>query len=72
MNVLEVRMYDKNEKGISLFSDSEIEIIGEQTAELDDGRIVEQYLYNFVNYIPENGLPFASLKENIVNFSVDK
>jgi hypothetical protein len=58
--------YTKSKKGISLFSDNEIEIIGEQTVELENGKVIEQYLYNIVGYTPENGKPFVSLKANIV------
>jgi hypothetical protein len=33
----------RNKKGVFLFSGDPVEIIGEQIAELDDGRVVEQY-----------------------------
>lgn len=58
--------YIESKKGISLFSDNEVEIIGEQTVELESGKIVEQYLYNIVGYTPANGKPFVSLKANII------
>ena len=42
-----------------------VEVIGEQKMELEDGRIIEQYLYNKVGYTPSNGKPFVSHKANI-------
>lgn len=57
--------YDKTIKGISLFSDSLVEIIGERQMEID-GVIKEQYLYNIIGHKTENGLPFISLKANII------
>lgn len=42
-----------------------VEVIGEQKMELEDGRIIEQFLYNIVGYTPANGKPFVSLKANL-------
>lgn len=42
-----------------------VEVIGEQKMELEDGRVIEQYLYNKVGYTPANGKPFVSHKANI-------
>lgn len=64
--VLNEEMYKESVMGVSLFSDSKVEIIGEQTVKLEDGRMVERYLYNIVGHTPENGQPFVSLKGNIV------
>lgn len=41
------------------------EIVGEQTVQLEDGRIIEQYIYNLEHYKPENGLPFVAMKCNL-------
>lgn len=64
--VLSEVTYKTTARGMSLFSDQFIEIIGERTIELEDGRVIEQFLYNIEGYTPENGKPFASLKANIV------
>lgn len=53
-------------KGISSFGGDMVEIIGEQTVILEDGREVEQYLYHIEGHTPKNGQPFASLKANII------
>ena len=57
--------YRKPLTGISDASGEMVTIIGEQTVQLDDGRIVEQYLYHIDSYVAKNGKPFAALKENI-------
>lgn len=59
-------MYKTPLSGISIVGGDRVEIIGERKAELEDGRIVEQYLYNIIGYTPENGQPFVSLKANIM------
>jgi hypothetical protein len=68
MRVLSETKYSEIKKGYSLFSGDPVEIIGEQIAELDDGRVVEQYLYNIVGHKTKNGLLFISLKSNIVSW----
>lgn len=62
---LSEKMYDEELHGYSFFSGESVTIIGEQTVLLDDGRIVEQYIYNIDGYTPKNGQPFISLKSNI-------
>lgn len=62
--ILNEKTYDEAIMGGSI-TGSLVEVIGERTVELDDGRIIEQYLYNIVGYTPENNLPFAALKANI-------
>lgn len=63
--VLDSVMYDKPIRAISAFSSNEVEIIGEQKVEYE-GRILEQYLYNLLGYVPNNGKPFAALKGNLI------
>lgn len=57
--------YRKPLTGISDASGEMVTIIGEQTVQLDDGSIVEQYLYHIDSYVAQNGKPFAALKANI-------
>lgn len=64
--VLNEITYENAIKGISMFSSEMITIIGERTVELEDGRVIEQYIYNIDNYIAKNGKPFVSLKANII------
>ena len=63
---LRIEYYNEPIKGVSMFSCEPITIIGERLVELEDGRIVDQYLYNIDNYTAKNGKPFASLKANII------
>ena len=63
--VLDTKMYDKPIKGGSVMG-SLVNIIGEQTVQLEDGRIIEQYIYNIIGYNAKNGQPFAALKANII------
>ena len=65
-NILQEINYEKLMKGISMFSSDIVTIIGERKVKLEDGRIVEQYLYNIDGYTPKNGKPFVSLKANII------
>lgn len=67
MTVLEKKMYEQPLQGGSI-TGNEVEIIGEQTVQLDDGRVLEQYIYNIVGFNPENEKPFVSLKANIYTF----
>lgn len=62
--VFDRKTYSKSIQAGSIMGDL-VEIIGEQKMELEDGRIIEQYLYNIVGYIPKNGKPFVSLKANL-------
>ena len=62
--VLNEKSYEEVKKGIS-FSGNMVSIIGERTVELDDGRIIDQYIYNIDGYEAKNGKPFVSLKDNI-------
>lgn len=62
--VFDRKMYSKSIQAGSIMGDL-VEIIGEQKMELEDGRIIEQYLYNIVGYTPANGKPFVSLKANL-------
>lgn len=63
--VISVDMFDIPLKGISVFSDNFVTIIGKRTVEID-GILKEQYLYNIDGYTPDNGLPFVSLVSNII------
>jgi len=65
--VLEVKMYDEVLVGGS-FTGNEVEVVGEQVVELEDGRVIEQFLYNIVGYVAENGKLFSALKANIMIF----
>ena len=67
MRVLEKKMYTAPVQGGSI-TGNEVEIIGEQKAQLEDGRVIEQYIYNIVGFNPENEKPFVSLKANIYTF----
>jgi hypothetical protein len=64
--VLRTREYSIKHYGLSMFSGERVLIQGEQTVELEDGRVIEQYLYDIVGHTPANGKPFAALKANIV------
>lgn len=64
--ILSSEIYLEMKTGISMFSMDKVLIIGEQTMELEDGRIVEQFIYNIIGYKAENGKPFVSLKSNII------
>ena len=63
--VIKKEVYEKPINGISILSDNLVEIIGEQTVEMD-GEILEQFIYNIVGYESKNGKPFISLKDNII------
>jgi hypothetical protein len=63
--VLSAKTYDQAKLGGSV-TGSLVQVIGEQTVQLDDGRVVEQYIYNIEGYTPQNGKPFAALKANII------
>lgn len=63
--VLEETMYDVEVEGVSMFSGDLVKVIGECTIELEDGKVLEQYLYNIVGYTAKNGKPFMGLKNNI-------
>lgn len=63
--VLRREMYSNPIRGRSLFTDIPVEIIGEQTVEVN-GKIEDQYIYNIVGYKPENGKPFIGLKCNYI------
>ena len=65
MLVIEKEVYEKPINGISIVSDNLVEIIGEQTVEMN-GEILEQFIYNIVGYESKNGKPFISLKDNII------
>lgn len=61
--------FEESIQGVSMFSGDLIEVVGEQLVKLEDGRLLEQYLYNIVGYTAENGKQFASLKANISLFN---
>lgn len=63
--VKNVVMFEDKLMAVSVFSDAQIEIIGEQLYVVED-REIEQYLYNIVGYTTANGKPFASMKANII------
>ena len=64
-NIVEEKYYEEAKKGISLFSENLVTIIGERKIVID-GELKEQYIYNIDGYEAKNGKPFASLKANIV------
>jgi hypothetical protein len=64
--ILSKELYDVVKYGFSMFSGDKVCIVGEQTVELEDGRIIEQFLYNIIGYAPKNGNLFVSLKANII------
>lgn len=64
--VLERKFYNEFLDGYSMFTDSEVCILGEQTVVTAEGKVIEQYLYNIKGYRCENGRPFISHKGNIV------
>ena len=59
------KVYEEKVMGISLFTDSKIEIIGEDLIS-HEGKEIEVYVYNNVDYIAENGKPFIAAKCNVV------
>lgn len=65
-NVLSSQVYSVAKYGVSMFGGDQVCIVAEQTVKTDDGRIVEQYLYNIIGHAPKNGQLFVSLKSNIV------
>lgn len=62
--VINQTTYETPMEGFSEFS-GPVTIKGEQTVKLEDGRIVEQYIYDIDGHITPNGKPFISLKSNI-------
>lgn len=64
MKVLREQTYDAPIKGGSVTGNL-VEVIGEQTVVTDEGKELEQYIYNIVGYTPKNGKPFVALKSNI-------
>ena len=62
--VFDKKFYKEAVYATSIMGDL-VEVIGEQKMELEDGRVIEQYIYNKFGYIPANGKPFVSLKANI-------
>ena len=62
--ILSENKYEKSISGVSVTGNL-VEIIGEQTVRLEDGRIIEQYVYNIIGYTAKNGKPFVALKCNI-------
>lgn len=65
--ILNERMYENKVNGASVMG-SQVEVIGERTIKTEDGRVLEQYIYNIVGYTPKNGKPFVALKANIFLF----
>jgi hypothetical protein len=65
--LLEKKMYTEPVQGGSMTGNL-VEVIGEQKIQLEDGRVIEQYIYNIMGYTPENGKPFVALKANIITF----
>lgn len=66
--VLREKMYEEPRQGGSMTGNF-VEVIGERTVMLEDGRVIEQYIYNIEGYTPENGKPFVALKANIIVFA---
>lgn len=64
--VLKTFNYDEPEKGISVAAGNMVTITGEQKVQLEDGRIIEQYVYDIDGYTAKNGKQFAALKANIM------
>ena len=65
MKVLSSEQYRTVRRGFS--ESGPVTITGEQTVQLDDGRVIEQYIYNIDNYTPKNGKPFAAMKCNLLD-----
>jgi hypothetical protein len=65
MKILSKQIYNEVKYGFSIFSGERVCVIGEQIAQLEDGKIVEHFIYNIIGYAASNGKPFASLKANI-------
>ena len=65
IKVLSTKMYDMPKRGYTVLWCEPVEIIGERVIE-DDGKQYNCYLYNKLDYRPENGLPFIAVKNNIV------
>lgn len=63
-SILSQQYYDAPLKAGSIIGGL-VEIIGEQKVLFSDGSIVEQYIYNIVNYTPVNNKPFVALKSNL-------
>lgn len=59
-------VYALPKAGLTLFSSNRVEIIGERKMKLEDGRIIDQYLYHIEGHTPDNGKPFVSMKDNII------
>lgn len=64
IKVISENPYEKPINGCSIVG-SQVEVIGERTVELEDGKVIDQYVYNVIGYKSQNGLPFAALKANI-------
>jgi hypothetical protein len=64
--IIKKELFDSVKYGMSMFSFDRVAIVGEQTIQLEDGRIVEQFLYNIIGHAPTNGKLFVSLKGNII------
>jgi len=58
-------MFKTMKPGVTAMWGEPVEVIGEQTVELEDGTMVEQYLYNIFGNPARNGKPYAALKSNI-------
>ena len=64
--VLKEMNYSKVLEGISIASGSRVFVKGERTIELEDGRIISQYIYDIDGVTPQNLQPFVALKANII------
>lgn len=57
------KTYEKPVKAVTVTGDL-INVIGEATIE-HDGKNLDIYIYNIVDYTPQNGKPFMARKENV-------
>lgn len=57
--------YQEAKSGASIVGGDLVTIIGERTME-NEGKVLEQYIYNIMGYEAKNGKPFVALKPNIL------
>lgn len=66
IKVLNRTMLNEYLEGVSMFSGTEVLIIGEERVLVDNNKILERWIYNIKGYATENGKPFTALKSNII------
>jgi hypothetical protein len=63
--ILDKRQYVEPIFGYSMFGGDKVKVWGEQRVQRGD-KVFDQYIYDIVGHEPQNGLPFVSLKGNII------